>query len=179
MADASVPHVRINLIGKPKESLTSDFLKWAISAGRIIIVVTELIALSALLYRFTLDRKIIDLHDQIKNASLFVNAQEAKEADYRSIQGRLDNIKLIKSQTDKKVAIINEILEAISSGNFSATNLSIDQKSININGLAYSIFPINDFIDLMKNNKDISSISLDDVASTAQGVQFKMAIELK
>ena len=179
MADTAPRHVKINLIGSPKENLVSDFLKWAISIGRIIIVVTELVALGALFYRFTLDRKIIDLHDQIKTADTFVKAQAAKETDYRSIQTRLANIKLIKAQTDRKLALLNQILEAISTGSFSGTNLTIDNNIINVDGLAFSIYPINEFIETMKRNQSITSISLDDVSSTTQGVQFKMSLELK
>lgn len=176
---ANSPHVKINLIGKAKESVTQDFLKWAVTAGKIIIVATELIALSALAYRFVLDRKIVDLHDQIKKANLFVNAQAAKEADYRSIQDRLINVKKIKGETQTKISIMNDILNSISSGDFSASNLSIDNRAVNINGLAFSIFPINNFIDKMKENPSVTSINLDDIASTSQGIQFKMTLELK
>lgn len=176
---ANSPHVNINLIGKPKESLTDDILKWAINAGKIIIIVTELVALSALAYRFTMDRKIIDLHDQIKKADLFVKAQAAKEADYRSIQNRLTDIALTEKDTETKVAIINDILSAISQGTFASTNLTVSQESISINGVAYSIFPINNFIEALKTNPNVTSISLDEVTSTNEGIQFKLIIELK
>lgn len=175
---ANSHHVKINLIGKPKESLVAPFLHWAVTAGRVIIVLTELIALAALIYRFTLDRQIIDLHDQIDRANLFVKAQAKKEADYRNIQDRLKNISTIGTETNKKINIMNQILDSISSGNFSATNLTISERAININGLAFSIFPINSFIETMKENPLVTSISLDEVSSTAQGIQFRMSLEL-
>ncbi len=176
---ANSPHVKINLIGKPKGSVGEGLLHWAITAGRVIIVVTELVALGALMYRFTLDRKIIDLHDQIDRANLLVKAQAAKEEDYRGIQQRLNNIGNITNETDKKISLMNQILESVSSGNFTATNLTISDKSIALNGLAFSIFPINSFIDSMKQNPYVTSISLDEVTSTAQGIQFRMQLELQ
>lgn len=176
---ANSPHVKINLVGKNKISFTSDFLKWATNAGRIIIVVTELIVLGALTYRFTLDHKIIDLHDKIKKSELFVEAQAAKEKDYRSIQARLQSIKTINQATNNKISIMNQILSSINKGDFSSTNLTVTDNSININGVAFSIFPLNDFINNLKQNPNITSISLDDIESTSQGIQFKMTIELK
>lgn len=172
-------HVKINLIGKPDIPITQGFLKWATNIGRIIIVVTELVALSALLYRFTIDRKIIDLHDQIKKSQLFVQAQSAKEADYRSIQTRLENITAIEKATKTKVNIMNGILESINRGEFSSTNLTVSENTIAINGVAVSIFSLNNFIDNLKQNTNVASISLDDVSSSSLGVKFRLSIELK
>lgn len=173
------PRVNINLIGKPRVSFTQDFLKWTFHVGRAVIVVTELIALAALAYRFYIDRRIIDLHDQIRRQQLFVQSEASKEESYRSIQNRLAIIKQTQLATRVKIDIMNSILLAISSGNFSSSNLTIDQASVRFDGMAASIFSINSFIDELKRNPNVSSISLDDVSSTTQGIQFKLSIELK
>src|SRR3989344_1688125 len=171
--------VNINLICKPKQAFRESFLKWAVNVGRVIIITTELIALSALLYRFTIDRKIIDLHDQIKRAEIFVKNQQAKENDYVSIQRRLENIKKTQAEAETKIALINDILASVSQGSFSSTNITVNQNSININGFAFSIFQLNNFIENLKGNPNITSISLDDVSSVNEGIQFKLRIELK
>lgn len=171
-------HVNINLIGRSKESFKKDFFKWAISVGRIIIVGTELIALGALIYRFTIDRKIIDIHDQIKKSEIFVKSQEAKEADYRSIQARLINIEEIEEDTTNKITIMRDILAVISQGNFSSTNLTVNQNNVSLNGIAFSIFPLNNFIDELKQNESVASISLDEITSVSEGIQFKLNITL-
>lgn len=173
------PHVNINLIGKKKLSFKDDFFTWAVNVGRIIIVLTELVALGALIYRFTVDRKIIDLHDQIKKAELFVKAQAAKEEDYRSIQYRLANIEETEAQSESKVNIMNEILSSVSQGSFTSTNLTVNQNRISINGIAISIFPLSSFIDELKTNPKIISISLDEITSVTEGIQFKLNIELE
>lgn len=171
--------ISINLNGKPKETLTGVFLKWAIQIGRIIIVATELMALGALFFRFTIDRKIIDLHDQIKREELFVKSQQGKEKEYRSIQERLTNIKNTETETKTKITLMNQILKTISEGAFQATNLTVSQNTISISATAYSIFPVNSFIDSLKQNPNIVSISIDEITSTDSGIQFKLNIELK
>ena len=173
------PHVKINLIGKARVSVADNFLRWAVTVGRIVIVATELVALAALLYRFTIDRKIIDLHDQIKKAQIFVKAQSAKEEDFKSIQERLLNIKATEEDTKAKIEIMNEILDSIARGNFSSTNLTVAQHTISINGIAFSIFPINSFLEKLKENPNVVSITLDEVSGAAQGVQFKLTVEVK
>ncbi len=176
---ANSPHMKINLSGKPKEAITANFLKWSVNIGRIIIVFTELIAMSALIYRFTIDRKIIDLHDEIKKHELLVRAQSAKESDYRSIQNRLESIKITESETQAKIEIMNGILKSIAQGSFSSTNLTVSPNTIDINGVAVSIFPLNNFMDALKDNPNVTSINLNDLSSGDQGIQFKLTIELK
>lgn len=172
-------HVKINLIGKEKVSVKEDLFKWGVKGGRIIIIVTELLALGALLYRFSVDRKIVDLHDKIKSAQAFVESQKTKEATFRSIQTRLERIKKTDEQTKAKVEIMNSILNSLNSGNFSSSNLSVDLNLIRVEGFAFSIFPINAFIEDLKKNPNVSSISLDDISSASQGIQFKLTIEIK
>lgn len=171
--------IKINLSGKPKESISGIFLKWAINTGRIIIVVTELAALGALLYRFNIDRKIIDLHDQIKREELFVKSQEAKEKDYRSIQERLSNIKDSDKETTEKVKIMNQILSSVSVGDFASNNISLNESVISLSGTAFSVYPINSFIEELKINPNIASISLDEISSGDKGISFRINIELK
>jgi len=177
--DSKKSKIRIDLSGKPKQSLTGDFLKWTINGGRIIIVTTELIALGALLYRFNIDRKIIDLHDQIKKADLFVKSQQAKESNYRSIQERLVNIKETENQTSTKFEIITGILNDISTGEFTSTNLAVSSNVITVNGTSFSVFSVNNFIEDLKQNPNVASISIDEVTSSINGVKFRINIELK
>jgi len=171
--------VKINLIGKPNVDFAANFLKWTFNGGKIIIAATELVVLIALGYRFYLDRKIIDLHDEIKRDQIFVESQKTKEASYISIQNRLADIKITEKNTNIKITIMNNILSLASAGNFLSSNLAVDQNTIRFDGTAYSISTINSFIDELKKNPDVTSISLDDFSSNDEGIQFKINIELK
>src|SRR5690606_23924890 len=126
--------IQIDLSGRPKKNFENIFFQWAVHAGRIIIVVTELIALGALMYRFAIDRQITDLHDQIRKQEVFVKAQKDKEERYRSIQERLTLIKLTNQETATKLAVMEDLLEKINNGTFTATNLIIFQNTITIDG---------------------------------------------
>jgi hypothetical protein len=171
--------IRINLSSKQRESTTSALLTWAVNVGRIIIVGTELIALAALFYRFTVDRKIIDLNDKIRIEERFVKSQTKKEEQYRSLHARLENIKQTEDETQSKITIMNSILQTLASGSFTTTNFVINQNTIALSGGAFSVFPVNSLIDTLKQNPNVSSLSLDELTSSDNGVQFKLTIELK
>ena len=171
--------IQINLSSKPKETRSSLFLKWAVTSGKIVIVITELMALAALGYRFTIDSKIVDLHDQIKRERVFVDLQKQKEEEYRSLQTRIASIKKIDSETKEKVSIMNTVLTTIADGRFTSTNLAVNQNSITLSGTSLSIFSIDNFVEEMKKNSSIISISIDELSSVDDGIRFKINIETK
>ena len=179
MADKQTHKITINLEKNARVELENVFIKWVINVGRMVILITELIALGALFYRFVIDRQIIDLHDLIKKEQLFVNAQAVQEKEYRSIQQRLDIIKLAKEETDLKLAIMNDILKASENGVFSASNLSINKNMISVDGNTASVFTINNFIETLKKYPEVNSIGIGEINSTSKGIIFKLNIELK
>lgn len=170
--------ISINLSGKPKDSTTSVFYKWAIQTGRVIIIITELVALSALFYRFIIDRQIADLNDQIDRQVMYVRNQESSEKEFRAVQEKLATIKLIKTDTDAKIEVMNKVLDTANTGVFSTNNLNVNKNIISLDGVSSSIFPINNFVDELKTHPYITSISIDEITSTDTGVLFKLQIRL-
>lgn len=179
MAKRNSPRLNINLSSKGKQTVGKVVYGWTIDAGRAIIVIIELIALIALGYRFIIDRKIVDLHDQIKTQGLFIRAQESDEKAYRSIQDRLENIKSTNEETAAKVQIMNEILKAISAGTFFSANLSINDRSVLIDGSTFSIFTLTDFLNSLKEFPSVVSISIDEITATDEGIRFKSRVDVK
>jgi hypothetical protein len=47
--------ISINLLDNKGKSFTEQFLDWALAIGRLLIIVTETVALAAFLYRFSID----------------------------------------------------------------------------------------------------------------------------
>lgn len=178
MSKVAKSQININLSSKGQKTVGKVFYKWAIDAGRAIIVIVELIALGALGYRFVIDRKIVDLHDAIKQQEAFVAAQANDEKIYRGIQDRLKNIKSTKEETTTKITIMNEILKAVSAGTFFSTNLIINQRSIQIEGTTFSILTLTTFVDSMKKFPTVASISIDEISTTDEGVRFKIRVDM-
>ncbi|MGE5042486.1 MAG: PilN domain-containing protein [Candidatus Levyibacteriota bacterium] len=169
----------VNLKQKPEEGVTNAFLKWAVNSGRIIIVVVELLTLSALGFRFYIDSRIIDLHDKIINDQKFVNALSKKEVLYRSLQNRLTLVNTLNTQNNEKIDFLNQLVTILNSDRFIETTLTFSETSIGINGTTYSVFDLNSLIDNLKGNPNVLSISIDSISSGEQGIDFHLTTALK
>src|SRR3989344_3850244 len=98
----------INLI-KSRVSTLDEILKWALGVGRFLIIVTELIALSMLLYRFILDRTLIDLNEKIIQEQKVITSLKDREVIYRDLQGRIMDVSRITISGGRNVKILNDV----------------------------------------------------------------------
>ena len=58
-------------------------LKWALTAGRYIVIVTELAVIMAFLSRFKFDRELTDLHEEIKQKQAVIQSAQSFETEFR------------------------------------------------------------------------------------------------
>ena len=173
-----VPHLSVSLGKRPQDSTANLVFNWIINTGKIIIVSVELLTLGALGYRFYVDRQIVDLHDQIQHAQLFVTAQAKKENLYRNLEDRLTSINTINAQAQRKAAYLKQLISLINTNEFISSNLNVSDTTVEIDGQTYSIFTLNSLIDKLKKNPNVISISLDELTSLDQGIRFKLTTQI-
>src|SRR3712207_733471 len=101
----------INLLPTKGESLLTQFLNWSLTIGRLLIILTEMVALGTFIYRFSLDMKIIDLHDEIKNRSFIVKNFQNSETNFRNMQQRLALAKKYDEESTQIPVIFRDIAE--------------------------------------------------------------------
>ncbi len=171
---------RLNInLGKKKETNTGNiFIKWAISRGRIIVIVIELLALGALGYRFFIDQKIVDLNDEIKNQQIFIQAQAQQEKQFRNLQSRIDTIQSITSDTQTKVQFLKDILSLASQSALLSNSLNLTDNTVAIDGQASSVFSLNSFVEALKKNPNVETISMEELSTLDQGVRFRITVQL-
>lgn len=163
-------NVNINLLPHHEESLVVQFLNWALTVGRFLVIITETAALVTFLYRFTLDRQIIDLHDKIKYQQTIVENLAGNEKLYRGLQNSLATAKTLDGQSKLGGNLFSDVVN-MARGNVQFSDLIISPSSIKMNVNAFSVQSLSTFIDKLKGDKDIASISLDQVEnSTANAV---------
>src|SRR3989344_7268057 len=167
--------VSINLIKDQKSDLLERIINWSLGVGRILIIVTELIALGAFLWRFGLDQQLVDLHTEIKQKQAIVSAFKKNEDEYRNLQERLSLASNFSVFTEKKQKIFEDII------NFAPPGLVFNQISligervsmeININ----SVLPLSNFIDSLKSYPEIESISIDKIESKTKSAVITVGI---
>ncbi len=64
-------------------------LKWALTVGRYIVIITELIVILAFLSRFKFDRDLTDLNEKVKQQQAIVQSSAQFEQKFRFLQKQL------------------------------------------------------------------------------------------
>ena len=127
----------INLLSHDDFSSTSlgKLSDWALSIGRWIVIVTELIVIAAFLVRFRLDRDIANLTEDLNQKNAVVNAYAQIEENFRQTQTRLQTIsQAVNIQTDHQ-SILNEIGRSIPN-DITLTQLAVEDTQLMIKALA-------------------------------------------
>jgi hypothetical protein len=170
----------INLIPDKGDNLLSQFLSWGLTVGRLLIIITETLALSVFLYRFSLDVKIIDLHDKIKSAKVIVENFKDSEDSFRNLQARLGFIKEYDTKKDRTLTLLQDIIE-LGRNRITFRNLIVSISSVEVEAQAPSADALTAFVQGIKNHPEIGNVTIDRVQnSTTEGlVTVSIIAELK
>lgn len=152
----------INLFKSRKGSFFDHFMKWALTIGRVVVILTEAIALSAFLYRFSLDRQLIDLHDTIKQKQGLVRLLKNNEDAFRNLQDRLTATAALSETGKQTITIFNDIFNFTSS-DLSFNTIFLSENQIKIDARVQSVSALTSFIKYLKEHPKISSVSLDKI----------------
>src|SRR4051812_5632119 len=155
MANETKP---INLLPGKDDQFLPQFLNWALTIGRLLIILVETLALATFLYRFSLDMKIVDLHDQIKAQSTIVQNFAAQETIFRNLQARLELAKTYGS-TNKTPKLFQDIV-AMGRGQITFKNLLVATDSIKIEAQAPTASRLSRFTDKLKSYPEITEVSV-------------------
>lgn len=149
----------INLLNKGQANLLEQIFNWAVSAGRIIVITVEIVALSAFLYRFSLDRQLIDLRSEIKEKQALVEFFNENEKIYRNLQDRLHAASSALEQPGEKIKLLNDLLTLVPEGMI-FEDFSVHENRIQINATATSVTSLSSFVDSLKGYPQIENLSV-------------------
>lgn len=152
--------VSINLVQGKNKRFFDRFLAWAFGVGRGLIIATEIIALSAFLYRFSLDRELIDLRDNIKQEQKILDLFKNQERTFRNLQQRLLFSSQLTTSSKKTVDAFFEI-EQFLPKDIITTNLTLTPKGMSIQGKTQSNASLKSFIQSVKNHTRVQTTVLD------------------
>lgn len=156
---------QINLLAKDtfEDSSLGKFLKWAINAGRWIVVFTDLVVISAFLSRFYFDTKLANLYDDIKQSQAIVEATSELEQSFRFLQKRLSllaNLNKTEFKSAQNTAFVANVLPP----NVVLTDFSVNQESVTFSGKALSESGITALLRNLLLSPQISKVSVSKLA---------------
>lgn len=158
----------INFVKNKQIPLFDKFMNWALTVGRLIVILTEIIALLAFVYRFSLDEKLIDLHSAIKQKQTLISLLKQDEDKYRNLQDRIVLASDLMEKNAKTNKIVLNIVGLVPQG-AKIDSISFNKDKININVNINSVSSLTDFINVLKDYPDIKSVSIDNIENRPTG----------
>jgi len=159
---AEIKTRKINLVQTKGEGLLSQFLSWSLTVGRLLVIITETLALSVFLYRFSLDMRIVDIHDKIKTQSLIVANFKTGEETFRNLQAKLALAKDYDRTGGKNLTILKDIIEmGRNKITFTSIIVKADTVAITVQGTSAGL--LYGFTQELKNYPEIDSVNIDRV----------------
>lgn len=147
-----------------ESSTFGRILKWALSSFRVMVIITELVVMSAFLSRFWLDARNSDLNDGINVNKSQVVAFEDVEKNLRNYQKKLSISREMYLDPNH-----SEIVEEISKYMPEDITLSSIQKNnngIQIKASSLSESSIAQFLVNLTSNNNYTDVNLSQVASS-------------
>lgn len=165
----------INLLKKNEKSIVDTVLDWALTIGRVVVIITEGIALSAFLYRFTLDRQVIDLHDEISQKQAFVKLLKTNEDAFRNLQERLEVASQLSTTGSGTNQVFIDILSLIPTG-FLVNKYLVTTENIKIDGNAQSPATLATLVTGLKTYPAIQYVSIDKIENKTTNATIAVSI---
>ena len=170
-----VESLSVNLVKGRKPHFIDQFIGWALTVGRALVIVTETIALSAFLYRFGLDREIIDLHDKITGEQNIVRFLKNDEIKFRNLQNRLSIAQAALKSEDETVRIYQDISGFVPN-DMTLESFTLSQNTVVILADTKSVASIASFTKNLKNYSNITTISLDRIENKSTTGEISIGI---
>lgn len=167
----------INLVKSSTGSFVDRFVNWALSAGRVVVILTEIIALGAFLYRFSLDRQLIDVQSKIKQEQSVVNYLKDNEQIYRNLQNRLALSVTFSKLGKERITVLNDVV-GFAPPNLSFNNITVQEDRVRIDVNASQVSALSDFTKSLRNYPKVSTIIIDKIENRPSASQINALITI-
>lgn len=137
-------------------------MDWALTVGRLIVIITEIVAVFAFIYRFSLDEKLVELHSNIKQKQVLLSLLKQDESKYRNVQDRVALASTFSEKSSKTSSVIRDIINLTPEG-IKINDLILNKDRISMTIDATSLSGLSDFVNPLKDYPRIRSVSIDNI----------------
>lgn len=174
--------VELNLLPKEiwEKGILGQLFHWVLFAGRYVVVFTELLVISAFLYRFGLDRALTDLRASVKEKQATINAFGDVEAVFRRTQTQLATIK--QASGEPRIFNILELLGQIVPADTVLNNVSLSQTQAIIEGTVASQTSLATLLNQAQSRPEFADVILENVKSSfdkSGSIEFNLTLIFK
>ncbi|MBU0979003.1 MAG: PilN domain-containing protein [Patescibacteria group bacterium] len=156
------------------DTILGRTLRWALSAGRYLIIFTELVVIISFATRFTLDRQVTDLNTSIHHKIIVIESYGDLEENIRLTQSKLTDYQIIEKQSN--ITDIFEDLTQVAPQDILLEKLAINQTNIVVAGSAPSQQIFNYLINNLQLSPKFKNITVDKIEASkiSSGFDFRL-----
>lgn len=157
-------------------SFWGKFLRWAVSTGRYIIILTELVVICAFLSRFKLDNDISTLNSEIEGKKNVLESNSAVEKEFRLTQAKAQAVADVWQARPAQTAVLEEITKSIPE-EIKLESLNTNKKSVTITAKTISESALGKLLIILNQSTRWKGVTLTQItADTVKGIQFTLNI---
>ncbi len=171
------PSGSIDLV-KKKSSLTDELVRWSLSFGRLLIILVEVVAFTAFIYRFSLDRQLSDLNDKIKQEQAIIVATKQREETYRSLQERIATVKKSSTTGNAYEKLLNDIV-AFTPPEITYNTFFVENGKLNMEIYVSSISSLTAFVKSLQNYPQVDSVTITSIDNNSGENAVKVTLNIK
>jgi Tfp pilus assembly protein PilN len=174
----SAKTVDVNLLEKDEfsESPIGRIVTWAISYGRYIMILTEIVVLLAFVSRFSLDRKLTDLNEAIGQKQAIIEANQPFEEELSRIQTQLTRTKSLLSSQSKPIEMLG-IIKNILPSDVILESLTITPEKITVEANAGSTQGFATLMNNLQATNQFLKVDIGEIKKLPTGsIQFQYTV---
>jgi len=152
-------------------------LRWALTAGRYLVIFTELLVIVSFATRFKLDRQKTDLTNEIDHKMMVIESYGDVEDKVKSVQERLTYFKEVshnKIDTD-----IFPYLNSLIPNGVTIDKLVITQDKISVSGTVRSQTAFNTLITNLQQSPRLDKVKVGKIEKNARSEDFDFQFTAK
>lgn len=169
--------IKINLLPRDPfyDSVIGKGTTWALSVGRYIVIFTELVVIISFASRFTLDRRVTDLNQEILEKQSIIESYGDLEQNVRDVQKRLEVYNQMKMKND--FSEIFDILTSLTPSDVTFKELTITNQSVAFSGRTQSTDSLTQFLNRVKTSPYFREVDVENISNKDPrnpGLEFRV-----
>ncbi len=155
---------KVNLL--PLDSFEASFmgrgLKWALTAGRVLVVLTEFVVILAFASRFWFDKRLNDLVEVIDQKKQVVESYSEIESEMRDILARQGPIDKAITRKTTPIGVVEKLGQIIPNTT-TLSELTVDEAKVSMSGASDSEAVLAQTLRSLKSFRDMKKINLEEI----------------
>ncbi len=176
------PDITINLVPKDPFFTTTlgRTMQWALTAGRYIVIFTEIIVILSFAARFTLDRQVSDLNKKLLSNQAIISSYGDLEKKFRLAQAQIAEYDKLNQTSNLTEVFAN--LTTVVPPDVIIDELVINPSTISVKGSTYSQNSFNTLINNLQISPSFLNVAVGSIEakdSNSTGLLFTITADTK